>query len=206
MKFGYARVSTGDQKALSQIDALKAAGVEEANIFTDKISGKLASRPAWDDLRSRLREGDTLYVTRLSRMGRSLANILTTVAEFRERGVDLVVLKQDLDTTTPAGRLLFHIMAAIDEFQRELISENTLEGLAAARARGRNGGRPEKLSEKQWSRILADVERGAQGDKTAPTIKELAEEFHVSRQTIYNMKARRDQAAADAQAEASGGA
>ncbi len=125
-KIGYARVSTRSQKDDSQVDDLTAYGCDK--IFTDTASGKHAARPELDKALAHLREGDVLVITRLSR-ARSLKHLLAFADELRERGVGLVVLKQQIDTTTPTGRLVFHILGAIDEFQRELIIEGTREGL-----------------------------------------------------------------------------
>jgi DNA invertase Pin-like site-specific DNA recombinase len=176
-KIGYARVSTSDQNPDSQRDALTAAGCER--IFTDKVSGKLAKRPEWDTCLAYLRPGDALVITRLSRAARSLRNLLEVADQLRARGIDLVVLKQAIDTTTPAGRLAFHVMAAIDEFQRELIVEGTHEGLAAARARGRTGGRPPKLTAAQITvaRQLYDARQH--------TVQQIADMFGVTKPTIY---------------------
>jgi len=139
-KIGYARVSTLQQDEALQLDALRAAGCDR--IFTDKASGKLESRPALDDLLSQARPGDSLVVWRLDRLGRSLRHLIDVVADLERRGVGFVSLTESLDTSTPGGRLLFHLMGALAQFERELIRERTLAGLAAARARGRTGGRP----------------------------------------------------------------
>ena len=182
-KIGYARVSTKVQNDDSQVDELTAYGVDKT--FTDKVSGKLAERPELDKALAYLREGDVLVITRLSRAMRSLKHMLALTEELKGRGVGLVVLKQQIDTTTPTGRLVFHILAAIDEFQRELIVENTNEGLAAARARGRVGGRKSKLAPAQvrHARLLYD-ETGEDG-KRRYTVAEIASLLGVSRQTIY---------------------
>jgi DNA invertase Pin-like site-specific DNA recombinase len=175
---GYARVSTRHQKDDSQQDELRAAGCSK--IFTDKgVSGKLASRPELDKCLAYLREGDVLVITRLSRAMRSLRHMLSLTAELGERGIGLRVLKQSIDTTTPAGRLVFHVMAAIDEFERELIVEGTLEGLAAARARGRKGGRKPAMTPEQAALARQLMDAG-QHDARA-----LAALFKVSRATIY---------------------
>lgn len=174
---GYARVSTHSQKDDSQIDELTAAGCEK--IFTDKATGKLASRPELDACLAYLREGDTLVITRLSRAMRSLKHLIALAEDLRERGVGLKVIKQQIDTNTPTGRLVFHILGAIDEFQRELIVEGTHEGLAAARARGRLGGRKPSLSP-------AKVKRARElYDAKVMTVAEIAATMGCSRQTIY---------------------
>ena len=139
-KIGYARVSTKGQSDDSQVDELTTYGVDK--MFVDHgVSGKHASRPELDKALAYLREGDVFVITRMSRAMRSLKHMIELAEDLRARGIDLVVIKQNIDTTSPQGRLVFHILAAIDEFQRELIVEGTNEGLAAARARGRTGGR-----------------------------------------------------------------
>jgi len=182
-KIGYGRVSTEDQNPDSQRDALAEAGCDE--IYVDKLSGKLGTRPELTKALDRLRPGDTLVITRLSRAMRSLKHMIELADTLRERGVDLKVLKQDIDTSTPTGKLVFHILAAIDEFQRELIVEGTLEGLAAARARGRTGGRPASLKPDQvaLARRL-DAERTEAG-KRAYTVTQIAAMLGVSRPTLY---------------------
>jgi DNA invertase Pin-like site-specific DNA recombinase len=176
-KIGYARVSTREQHEESQVDILTAEGCER--VFVDKVSGKLARRPEWDKCLDYLRPGDTLVVTRLSRMARSVRNLTEVAVKLRERGIDLVVLKQQIDTRTPAGRLTFHILGAVDEFTADLISEGTLEGLEAARARGRKGGRrpvmtPDKLA--QARRMV---------DEKQLTMQQIADIIGVSRTTVY---------------------
>jgi DNA invertase Pin-like site-specific DNA recombinase len=186
-KIGYARVSTHSQKEDSQVDELQAAGCEK--VFTDKgVSGKLARRPQWDACLDYLRKGDVLVITRLSRAMRSLKDLLEVVASLRDRGIGLVVLKQDIRTDTPSGRLVFHIFAAIDEFQRELIVEGTQEGLAAARARGRVGGRKTKLSEDQvaLARRLYDAKEH--------TVQQIADMLGVDRRTVYRSLERAEKA------------
>ena len=150
-KIGYARVSTRGQNDDSQVDDLTACGCEK--IFTDTASGKHAARPELDKALAYLHKGDVFVITRLSRAMRSLKHLLTLADELRERGAGRVVLKQQIDTTTPQGRLVFHLLGAIDEFQRELIVEGTGEGLAAARARGRTGGRKPKLNDRQAATV-----------------------------------------------------
>ncbi len=200
-RIGYGRVSTRDQNPDSQRDALLAAGCDPGHLFIDLgVTGKLASRPQWDACLEYLRPGDVLVITRLSRAARSLRNLLEVVDQLRERQIDLVVLRQSIDTTTPAGRLAFHVMAAIDEFQRELIVESTREGLAAARARGRTGGRKAKLSPAQvrLARQLYD-ETGEDG-KRARTVEAIAGMLGVTRTTIYRSLERSRQLAEHDQA------
>ena len=176
-RVGYARVSTHSQKEDSQVDELKAAGCER--VFVDKASGKLAKRPQLDTCLEYMREGDVLVITRLSRAMRSLKHLMELAHQLQERGIGLVVIKQSIDTTSPTGRLVFHILGAIDEFQRELIIEGTHEGLAAARARGKVGGRKAKLSD-------ADVTLARElYDRRDRTVQQIADHFHVDRRTIY---------------------
>jgi DNA invertase Pin-like site-specific DNA recombinase len=185
-RIGYARISTRTQNDDSQIDELLAAGCDPDHLFTDRgVSGKLDKRPGWDACLAYLREGDVLVITRLSRAMRSLKQLLAVADTLRERGIGLKVLKQPIDTTTKEGRLVFGILGAIDEFTRELIVEGTKEGLAAARARGRTGGRKAKLTAAQVkvARQMYD-ERGDDG-KRAHTVQEIAGVLNVSRPTIY---------------------
>src|SRR3954465_8687601 len=140
IRIGYARVSTGGQKLERQLDALKAAGCRR--IFAEKESGRDTDRPELAPCREFLHTGDTLVVPALDRLSRSLSDLITTVGGLRRRGVGFPSLHENLDTTTPGGRLVFHVFAAQAEFIRELIVSGTREGLAAARARGRVGGRP----------------------------------------------------------------
>lgn len=177
-KIGYARVSTKGQNDDSQVDELTAYGVDK--LFVDHgVSGKHASRPELDKALAYLREGDVFVITRMSRAMRSLKHMIELAADLRARGIDLIVLKQQIDTTTPHGRLAFHIMAAFDEFQRELIVEGTREGLAAARARGKTGGRKSSLTPTQVKHARNLYAEGGH------TVAEIAGLFGVSRQTIY---------------------
>ena len=179
MLFGYARVSTADQNPAHQIDALIRAGVESDNIYLDTTSGAKASRPQLDVLLKVLRRGDTLKITRLDRLGRSVLHLVTLGAELRERGVGLHVLEQGIDTTTAEGRAMFGMLSVLAELQRELIVANTRDGLAAARARGRAGGRRPRLSPQQ-------VELAQQMYDTAEkTVQQIADIFGVPRSTVY---------------------
>ncbi|TQM01619.1 recombinase family protein [Pseudonocardia kunmingensis] len=177
--FGYARVSTREQSPDHQIDALLGAGVPAENLFVDKVSGKLASRPKLDAMLAKLREGDEVVVTRLRRIGRSQQHLLELVRGFGEQGVDFVVLEQGIDTSTPGGRLIFHFLAALAEYDREMIVEGTRDGLAAARARGRVGGRPPALSQRQLDQAQQMYDSGEH------TVEEIADTFRVGRATMY---------------------
>lgn len=181
---GYARVSTRNQHEESQIDLLTEAGCEK--IFVDKVSGKLAKRPDWDRCREYLRAGDTLTITRLARIARNLRNLLDVGHWLEERDIGLVVLKQHIDTRTPTGRLVFHVLGAIDEFQADLISENTVEGLAAARARGRMGGRPRALTGTKLEEAMRLY------DERRLTVAAIAETVGTSRATIYRALEQRE--------------
>ncbi len=174
---GYARVSTGAQDLALQHDALNAAGC--LRIFEDTASGALDDRPQLAELLDHLREGDTLVVWRLDRLGRSLRHLIDTVTALADRGVGFRSLRESIDTTTPGGRLVFHVFAALAEFERDLIRERTHAGLAAARARGRVGGRKPSLTPKQ-----IQVARQMHEAKDS-TVTEIAKVLGVSRATIY---------------------
>lgn len=176
MILGYARVSTDDQSLDSQTEALHAAGAER--IFSDKISGSLRTRPQLNRLLDQLRPGDVVMVTKYDRLARSLKDLLDIVDQVEKRGAGFRSLAEDIDTTTPAGRLVFHVFASIAQFERERIAERTLEGLQAARLRGRVGGRPPVLTAVQ----KAEVRR--MRDKEGRSITEIARLFKVSQQTV----------------------
>jgi len=147
MLIGYARVSTPDQKLDLQRDELKRAGCRK--LFTDVIGGAKTDRPGRAEALAFARKGDTIVVWKLDRFGRSLVDLVHTVHELRERHVGFRSLHESIDTTTSGGRLIFHVFSALAEFERDLIRERTMAGLSAARARGRKGGRPPVLDEKQ---------------------------------------------------------
>ncbi|MEV6654046.1 recombinase family protein [Streptomyces sp. NPDC051219] len=178
IKIGYARVSTGGQRLERQLDALTAAGCRK--IFADKKSGKDALRPELKACHAFLDPGDTLVVPSLDRYGRSLQDLINMVAELRERGIGFTSLHESLDTTTPGGRLVFHVFAALAEFIRELIVIGTKEGLAAARARGRVGGRPTVATE--------EIIRAARDLLPDPgrSITSIAKLLGISPGTLYN--------------------
>jgi DNA invertase Pin-like site-specific DNA recombinase len=141
---GYARVSTTDQQPQLQVDALKAAGCYR--VFTETASGARSDRPTLTQLLDHLRPGDTLVVWKLDCLGRSLRHLVDTVTGLADRGIGFRSLQEAIDTTTPGGKLVLHVFAALAEFERDLIRERTNAGLAAARARGRHGGRPSVMS------------------------------------------------------------
>jgi DNA invertase Pin-like site-specific DNA recombinase len=179
MRFGYARVSTADQNIDHQIDALVRTGVDRSDVYHDVASGSKASRPQLDLVLKLLRAGDTLKITRLDRLGRSVLHLVTLGAELRERGVELHVVEQGIDTTTPEGRAMFGMLSVLAELQRELIVANTNDGLAAARARGRKGGRRPKLTDAQAA-LAQELY-----DSRTKTVQEIADLLNVPRTTIY---------------------
>jgi DNA invertase Pin-like site-specific DNA recombinase/DNA-binding CsgD family transcriptional regulator len=180
MLFGYARVSTTGQNPDHQIDALLRAGVPREQIYLDTAGGAKASRPQPDLLLPMLRAGDTLKVTRLDRLSRSVLHLVTLGAQLRERGVGLHVIEQGIDTATAEGRAMFGMLSVLAELQRELIVANTRDGLAAARARGRVGGRPPRLTPDQAA--LAQQLYDAR-DKT---VQQIADILRVPRSTLYD--------------------
>jgi DNA invertase Pin-like site-specific DNA recombinase len=175
----YARVSTADQNPDHQIDALRRAGVAEADIYVDHASGAKASRPQLDIVLRLLRDGDTLKITRLDRLGRSVLHLVTLGAELRERGVGLHVTEQGIDTTTAEGRAMFGMLSVLAELQRELIVANTRDGLVAARARGRKGGRRPKLNPEKIALAQQLYDAGER------TVQQIADIFNVPRTTVY---------------------
>ncbi|MCA1695230.1 MAG: recombinase family protein [Actinobacteria bacterium] len=146
MLIGYGRVSTAEQNPAHQVDALRRAGVAPEDVYLDIASGAKSSRPQLDVALKVVRGGDQLVITRLDRLGRSVLHLVTLGAQLRERGVGLWVLEQGIDTATAEGRAMFGMLSVLAELQRELIVANTRDGLAAARARGRTGGRRPKLT------------------------------------------------------------
>ncbi len=178
IRIGYARVSTSDQNLERQFDALNQAGCRR--IFAEKKSGKNDDRPELAAALDFMRPGDTLVVASLDRLSRSLQDLITTVGELRSRGVGFTSLHENLDTTTPGGRLVFHVFAALAEFIRELIVAGTHEGLAAARARGRVGGRP--------TVVTPDLIRAARDLLPNPdhSVTSIAKLLGVSPGTLYN--------------------
>lgn len=183
MKIGYARVSTHEQNLSLQKDAVKQAGC--GKIFQDRVSGAKAERPGLEEAKAYVREGDTLVVWRLDRLGRSLKHLIKTITALEERGVAFQSIQESIDTTTSGGRLVFHIFGALAEFERNLIRERTRAGLAAARARGRRGGRPRALDEKK-TQLLYQLY-----DERKRTVKEICEVLDISKSTLYAYLQRR---------------
>ena len=180
MKFGYARVSTQDQNLNLQIDALQYAGCIE--IAQEKLSGAGKQRPALTALLEKLRAGDTLVVWKLDRLSRSLRDLIDLVTLLQKKDVGFVSLNDAIDTTTPQGRLVFTLFAALAEFERDVIRERTKAGLTAARARGQKGGRPKGLSKEATAKAKAAKTLFDQQDKTAD---EIATILGISRATLY---------------------
>ncbi len=177
MKVGYVRVSTPEQNEHMQIDALKRAGCEKT--FTDKASGVKFDRAGLNEMLSFMREGDTLVVWKLDRLGRSLIDLINIIQDLEKRGIDFISTTQSIDTTTSVGRLFFYMTAAFAEYERDLIRERTHAGLAAARARGRIGGRPKKLI---TPTRIAMLVRMYQDDVP---LAEICGMFHISKPTLY---------------------
>ena len=178
MLIGYARVSTKDQNATLQIDALKKAGCKK--IFEDKITGKHLNREGLEKAMDILRTGDTLVVWRLDRLARSLKDLITLINQLEENKIGFKSITESIDTTTPSGRLIFHIFGALAEFERNLIRDRTMAGLESARARGRVGGRPPKLSDKQITLVRKLHKEGKE------SVKDICQMFNISKQTLYN--------------------
>jgi DNA invertase Pin-like site-specific DNA recombinase len=183
MLIGYARISTHDQTLALQQDALEKAGCEK--IFTDRVSGTKAQRIGLTEALSHLREGDTLVVWRLDRLGRSLRHLIDTITELNARGVGFKSLTENIDTTTSGGKLVFHIFGALAEFEREIIRERTQAGLASARSRGKLGGRPKALSAKEVQML-----RNMANDPSL-TVSDICQALGIGRSTFYRyVKAR----------------
>jgi DNA invertase Pin-like site-specific DNA recombinase len=183
MRIGYGRVSTRDQHPEAQEDALTAANCDR--IFIDKASGKLASRPELDKALIAARDGDQLVITKLDRLGRSLKNLIELSEHLRDTGVALVVLDQGIDTSTPLGRMFFHILGAIAEFEHSMMVERTHDGLEAARARGRVGGRKQALRPRQVELAQQMYDELGEDGKRKHTVQDIANELGVARTTIY---------------------
>ncbi|ECJ2444202.1 recombinase family protein [Salmonella enterica subsp. diarizonae] len=165
MQIGYVRVSTNDQNTDLQRNALNCAGCEL--IFEDKISGSKSERPGLKKLLRTLSEGDTLVVWKLDRLGRSMRHLVVLVEDLRERDINFRSLTDSIDTSSPMGRFFFHVMGALAEMERELIVERTRAGLAAARSKGRVGGRRSKLTSEQWAQVGRLIRTGVPRQQVA---------------------------------------
>jgi DNA invertase Pin-like site-specific DNA recombinase len=177
MLIGYARVSTAEQNLDLQTDALNRAGCEK--LFTDKAGGAHAARPGLDQALAHLRKGDTLVVWKLDRLGRSIRHLIETVGQLQERKIGFRSLQESLDTTTSCGKLVFHVFAALAEFERGLIRERTRAGLEAARARGRKGGRPKALDAEKRAVALDLYEQRRHA------VGEICRTLGISKPTLY---------------------
>jgi len=188
MLIGYARISTHDQNLDLQKDALEKAGCKK--IYVEQMSGSSRIRPELEKTLEMLRNGDTLVVWRLDRLGRSLKHLIELISKLEQREIGFKSLMESMDTTTSGGKLIFHIFGALAEFEHNLIKERTSAGLAAARARGRNGGRPLKLDEKKRElaiKLYNERER---------SIKEICQIMGVSKPTLYTYLHKHDKEAA----------
>lgn len=178
MLVGYARVSTTDQNTELQTQALVGAGIDERHIYTDQISGAKMERPSLKKALEFLKKGDVLVVWKLDRLGRSLSDLISLMKELDKRGVGFKSLTENIDTTTPGGKLIFHLFGSLAQFERELIQERVRAGLEAARKQGRIGGRPKCLSQDQIETAKTSFEGGM-------PVKKIAGMFNVSRYTVY---------------------
>ncbi|MFN7094072.1 MAG: recombinase family protein [Burkholderiales bacterium] len=178
MNIGYARVSTLDQNLDLQVDALNKAGCER--VFQEKITGTKLERPKLKEAIDYARPNDVIVVWKLDRFGCSLKDLLTIVNNLQQRKIGLKTLHENIDTTTPTGKLIFHIFASLAEFEKDIIKERTNAGLTAARVRGRQGRRPKSLTNKQLNLLKTLYE-----DKKTP-VAEIAKLLNISKRTIYN--------------------
>jgi DNA invertase Pin-like site-specific DNA recombinase len=180
LRIGYARVSTREQNFDLQVDALREAGCEK--IYTEAVSGARADRPALDELLRNIRPEDVLVIWKLDRLGRSLKHLVDLVGTLMEKGIGLRSLHDPVDTTTPQGRLTFNLFASLAEFERDLIRERTQAGLAAARARGRNGGRPKGITPQAEATAIAAETLYREGTLTT---RQIAGKLSISKSTLY---------------------
>jgi len=181
MKIGYARVSTQDQDLSLQLDALQEAGCAE--IYQEKITGAKRERPELQKMMEHLREGDVIVIWKLDRLARSLKDLVELVNQIQEKGAALLSLNDQIDTTTPHGKFTFHVFAALAEFERDIIRERTRAGLAAARTRGRKGGRPKGLTKKAGHTAIIAEKLYLDGGLS---VQEICEQLAISKGTLYN--------------------
>ena len=180
MKIGYARVSTKEQSLSMQVDALKKAGCDQ--IHEEIASGAKTSRPVLEEIMRNLREGDTLIIWKLDRLGRNLAHLIHLTTKLIEKKVGLISLNDPIDTSTAQGRMVFGIFASLAEFERELIRERTQAGLTSARARGRKGGRPKGMTQAAIEK--ATIAEALYKNGSIP-VKKIAEQLGISKTTLY---------------------
>ena len=178
MNYGYGRVSTQDQELARQVDLFNRIGIDERYRYMEKMTGTKAERPKLDRLKDEVRDGDRVYIESLSRLGRSTKDLLTLVDFFQNKGVTLISAKESIDTGTATGKLFTTIMCALAEFERSLIVERTQEGLKAARARGRKGGRkPKSAKDIRFALSLYDSKEHS--------VAEICKRCNVSQGTLY---------------------
>lgn len=183
MKIGYARVSTADQNLNMQLDALESAGCEK--VFKDKASGAKMDRVEFQNALDCMREGDSFIVYKLDRIGRSLKDLINTVTDLNDKGVQIVSIKDNIDTSTASGKLMLNMLCVLADYERALIQERTQAGLKAARARGRLGGRKRVLTEKQIKSARALY------DSNEVTVDDICKQYHISKPTFYRNVANR---------------
>ena len=181
MLFGYARVSTEDQNLNRQLDQLKKHGVDTRNIYKEKMTGTKKERPELQKLLDYVKNGDTIVIADLTRLSRSTRDLVSLAEDLKVKGIELVSLKETIDTTTATGNMMFGMLAVLAQFERDLISERTKDGLASARARGHLGGRREKLNDNQKKTLISLY------NQKQSTLKEICEIFNISVPTLYKV-------------------
>lgn len=186
MLIGYARISTPDQSLEPQLEVLRSAGVEQPQLYSDIASGARTERQGLQDALAYAREGDTLVVWKLDRLGRSLSHLIEVMNSLEQRGIGFKSLTEGFDTTTPGGKLVFNLFGAIAEFERSLIRERTQVGLKAARAKGKKGGRPTSLTPAK-QRLMRQM-----ADDPEVTVNDICCEFDISVTTYYRYLSKPD--------------
>lgn len=180
MKFGYVRTSTDQQNMELQIEAIKATGVDDRNIYSDKVSGSKRDRPQLNELLGRLRGGDTLVIWKFDRLARSMHDLLEITDKLNEKGVQFKSITEDIDTNSPMGKFAFHLLGALGQFERELIKERINAGIANARAKGKHMGRPKTLTDEQV-KVAQDMRLQGTG------VMAIARVLGCSRYAIYRV-------------------
>lgn len=186
MKVGYARVSTHEQNLEAQLDALRLSGCDK--IVSEKVTTRKITRPKLNETLTWLRAGDVLVCTKMDRLARNIRELLTIMDDLTERNVDVVFINQNIDTTQAGGRLIFHMFAALAEFERDLIRERTIAGLVAARARGRKGGRKKALNGTRLETAFKMY------DSKEYTVRQICESLDIKERTFYEYLKRRREA------------